>query len=64
MNMSASITRQIAGVEALLAVLDGRSKRPNPAQIAMLMADAKEGLATLRKIAARPDLLDSKDRIT
>ena len=44
-----SLSRQIAAVEAIIAILDGRKPRPkSPDQMTMLVDDAKAALATLR----------------
>lgn len=50
--MSATLSRQIAALGVLIAIMDGRKPRPKPQQMQMLMDDAKAGLSTLRKVDA------------
>ena len=50
------ISRQIAAVEALLAVLSNQKPRPKPAQLQMLIEDARYALETLRELEQRKGL--------
>ena len=51
--MPVSLTRQIGAIESLIAIQSGRPK-PTASQMEMLIADAREGVATLRQLKERP----------
>jgi hypothetical protein len=48
-----TLSRQIAALDAAIAILDGRKQRPKPAQMEMLIEDAKAALETLRAVEAQ-----------
>ncbi len=47
-----SVSRQIAAVEALIAIMNNQRQRPKPAQMQMLIEDAKAAVETLRRAGA------------
>lgn len=43
-----SLNRQVAAVEALIAILNLQKPRPKPAQLQMILDDAKAAIETLK----------------
>lgn len=46
--MTPSLSRQVSAIEALISIVNNQRTRPKPAQMQMLVEDAKAAIATLR----------------
>lgn len=48
--MTPSLNRQIAAIEYMVSILDGRKTRPKPSVLTEILSDAAEGIRTLHRV--------------